>query len=143
MVKEKSQKQKQVKQMKIGTSNYPIGDFLIKLKNIANSDKKVLVTRKTNLIKEVAICLKRLGFIDEITDTDNTLSIRLTYKQKEPVLTNIKIISKPGLRVYKSKDELQKFKSPSLLLLSTSKGILSSVEAIKKNVGGEVLADIL
>ncbi len=56
---------------------------------------------------------------------------------------DIKLISKPGLRIYKSVDELEKIKRPTIFLVSTPKGILSSKKAIKQRIGGEILAEIL
>ncbi len=59
------------------------------------------------------------------------------------VPTNIKLVSKPGLRIYKSADELEKIKKPTFLVITTSKGVFSKDEALKKRVGGEVIAEIL
>ena len=145
MAKEKSNKQnKNIQKPKvIKMTNYPVGDFLIRFKNISHSGKKEFVVARTNLIEEVAKSLQHLGYIKEVLKEDNTLRIRIAYVKKEPVLSNIKIISKPGLRIYMGKEELESYRSPSFLLLSTSKGILSSREAIKKGVGGEVLAEVL
>ncbi|HJX46041.1 MAG TPA: 30S ribosomal protein S8 [Patescibacteria group bacterium] len=145
MPKEKSNKQnKNIQKPKvIKMTNYPVGDFLIRFKNISRSGKKEFVVARTNLIEEVAKSLQHLGYIKEVLKEDNTLRIRIAYVKKEPVLSNIKIISKPGLRIYMGKEELESYRSPSFLLLSTSKGILSSREAIKKGVGGEVLAEVL
>ena len=98
---------------------------------------------KTDLIKNVASALKRLGFISDISENKGLLEVQLAYKSKEPILSNIKIISRPGLRIYKSAKELAEFKGPSTLLISTPEGVLSSREAIKKNVGGEVIAEII
>ena len=55
---------------------------------------------------------------------------------------NIKLISKPGLRIYLGADEIAKKKSPSIYLVSTPKGVISSLQAVKERVGGEVIAEI-
>jgi small subunit ribosomal protein S8 len=144
MAKEKTKKQHiKTKPKFMKTTNYPVADFLIRLKNLTNSGKKELAVGKTNLVEDVAKSLQRLGYISEVVVDGNKLMIKIAYKRKEPVLSNIKIISKPGMRIYMGKDKLKNHKSPTFFLLSTSKGILSSSEAIKKGVGGEVLAEIL
>jgi small subunit ribosomal protein S8 len=123
-------------------TNYPAGDFLVRIKNISKSGKKELVVPKTNLIEEVARCLERAGYLSQVAKEDNFLKIMLAQVKKESVLENVKIISKPGLRIYIGVDDLEKRRSPAILVLSTSKGILTAKEAIKKGVGGEVLAEI-
>ena len=62
---------------------------------------------------------------------------------KKPILSDLKIVSKPGLRVYIEVRDLEKRRKPSIYLISTSKGILSSREAIKQRVGGEIIAEVL
>lgn len=124
-------------------TNYPIGDFLIRIKNAGLARKRDVVMQKTKLIKSVADALKREGYLYEVTENDSELTVRLAYRRKEPVLLDLKLISKPGLRIYMGVDELEKIKSPSIFILSTPQGIMSSKDAIKKRVGGEVLVEIL
>lgn len=123
--------------------NYPVGDFFIQVKNAALAHKKTLSLRKTKLIKAVADTLQKEGYLNQVKEEEGLLDIALTYKHKEPVIMNITVVSKPGLRIYASVDELAKRRTPSILVLSTSKGVMSSKEALKNRVGGEVLAEIL
>lgn len=123
-------------------TNYPVGDFLIQIKNAAMARNREVSVPETKLVKTVANVLKKQGLLDEIRKDKNNITVRLAYKKKEPVLLGLKLISKPGLRVYWDVDQLEKTKGPSMFLISTSVGILSSKDAIKKRVGGEVIVEI-
>jgi small subunit ribosomal protein S8 len=83
----------------------------------------------------------------ELVDNGNFKNIKITLKyganKNEKILTGLKRISKPGLRVYASKDELPKVLGGlGIAIISTNKGVLTDKEARKQNVGGEVLAFI-
>ena len=125
-----------------GLISYPVGDFLIRVKNLARARKRDLVVRKTNLISQVANAMVKMGYLEDVVEKDGQISVSIVFRRKEAVFNDIKLISKPGTRVYIDTDELDDFKSPSVLIISTSKGIMSSKEAIKKRVGGEVIAEI-
>lgn len=122
--------------------NYPIGDFLIRLKNAGMANRGEVMTQSTKLIRAVAEVLKREGFLSEIEESKGVLKVKLAYKSKQPVLMDIKLISKLGLRVYMSVDKIKAKKGSSLYIISTPHGVLSSKEAIKKQAGGEVIAEI-
>lgn len=122
--------------------NYPVGDFLIRLKNAALSGKREIVVPETKLVKSVAKVLKKQGFFNELTTKSRKITAKLSFHKKKPLLINLKLISKPGLRVYKGADELEKRRKPSFFLISTPKGIMTSKEAVKKRLGGEVIVEI-
>ena len=123
--------------------DYPVGDFLIRLKNAAMAGKKEVVVPKTNLIKAVSDALKDAKYLNEVKQADNKIVVSLAFAHKEPVLTNIKLISRPGLRIYESVDQIKSHKGPYLLIVSTSKGVLTSKKAMKEGLGGEVIAEVL
>jgi small subunit ribosomal protein S8 len=123
--------------------NYPIGDFLVQIKNAVMAKHKIVETRSSKLIKNVANALKKEGFLDEVKEKDGKLSVRLTIRKKEPLLTNVILISKPGLRIYMSADDLEKIKDPYIYIVSTPKGVMTGKDAIKKRLGGEVIAKVL
>ena len=123
--------------------NYPVGDFLIRVKNAGIAGRKSASARNTKLILEVSKALKKLGYIDGIEKEKGNITVNLTYKNKRPVLTNIKLVSKPGLRIYMSADELERNRKPFDYILTTSKGVMSSKDAIKGRIGGEVIVEIL
>ena len=129
------------------TTNDPIADMLTRIRN-ANTAKHDTVDIPSSKIKvAIADILVNEGFIEkyEIVEDGNFKSIRVTLKygadKNEKIITGIKRISKPGLRVYAGKDEI-----PSVLgglgiaILSTNQGIVTDKEARKLQVGGEVLA---
>ena len=122
-----------------------IADMLTRIRN-ANQMKydtvEVLVSKMT---KEIARILKAEGYISEYTVADNKMTLSLKYSEgkKERVITGLKRISKPGLRVYAKHDELPKvLNGLGIAIVSTSKGIMTDRDARKENLGGEVLAYI-
>ena len=123
-------------------TNYPVGDFLIRVKNAVLARNREVVVANTKLIKEVAKVLKREGFLESISEKGGELSVRLSFRRKEPVILGIKLVSKPGLRIYMGIDELEKKKGPSMFIISSPKGVMSSSEAKKKRLGGEVIAEV-
>ncbi|OGM57956.1 30S ribosomal protein S8 [Candidatus Woesebacteria bacterium RIFCSPHIGHO2_12_FULL_46_16] len=124
-------------------TNYPIGDFLIRIGNAAMAGKKEVSVASTKLIKETALALKKAGYLAEVEEKKGVLNVTLAIKSKKPVLLNIKLISRPGLRIYMGANDVGKKRGPSRYLLTTPKGIMLSGEAIKANLGGEVIAEIL
>ena len=122
-----------------------IADMLTRIRN-ANQMKydtvEVLVSKMT---KEVARILKAEGYISEYSVEANKMTLNLKYSEgkKERVITGLKRISKPGLRVYAKHDELPKvLNGLGIAIISTSKGIMTDRDARKENLGGEVLAYI-
>lgn len=122
--------------------NYPVGDFLIRIKNAAIGHGKDFSVRNTKQIEEVAKCLSRAGFLSGVKREKNILTVELAYAKKAPVLMGLTLVSKPGLRIYKGVEDLKRERGPSTLILHTPKGIYSSREAIKANTAGEVIAKV-
>lgn len=122
--------------------NYSVGDFLIKIKNTVMAKNKELIvsTNKGNLA--IAEALKKFGYLDNIKKEKDSLTLSLAFRNKRPLLINLRLVSKPGLRIYLGVDEIEKKKGPSTYLISSPKGIISSREAIKQRIGGEVIAEI-
>ncbi len=122
--------------------NYFVGDFLIRVKNAARAKNKDIVFSESKYVFELAKALSRIGVVEEVKKIKEGITLSLTYKNKKPVLRDIKLVSKPGLRVYMGADEIGAKRGPSTFLISTPVGILSTKEALKKRVGGEVIAEI-
>ena len=122
--------------------NYSIGDFLTRIKNAALAGKKEIEVDNTKFIENIAKVLKKEGILTEVKKKDGKLMAKLAYRKKEPILINLKLVSKPGLRIYMGADELSVIRKPSFLVLSTPKGIMTSREAIKQRMGGEVIVEI-
>ncbi|MBR5909352.1 MAG: 30S ribosomal protein S8 [Schwartzia sp.] len=128
------------------TMTDPIADMLTRLRN-ANSvlhDKVEIPGSKIK--KAIASVLKEEGFIKDFTFTENNkqgvLTLTLKYgPQREKVISGIKRISKPGLRMYAKHAELPKVLGGlGIAIISTSKGIMSDKQARKIGLGGEVIA---
>ena len=124
----------------------PIADMLTRIRN-ANSSKHESVNVPASKVKiEIAKILDSEGYIDgyEIIEDNiqGIIKINLKYGPgKQKVITGLKRVSKPGLRVYASNENLPKvLKGLGIAIISTSKGIMTDKEARKLNVGGEVLA---
>ena len=128
---------------KQSATNYPVGDFLIKLKNASMAGNKEVKVVTSNKILAIAEALKKLGFLDSVKKEKDEITVGLTFKNKKPLLMDVKLVSKPGLRIYMGVDEIEKKKGPSIFLLTTPNGIISSLQAVKMNQGGEVIAEIL
>lgn len=124
-------------------TNYPVGDFLIKLKNASMAGNKEVKVAASNKVMAVAEALKKLGFLDGAKREKDIITVSLTFKSKKPLLMDVKLISKPGLRIYMGVDEIEKKKGPSIFLITSPSGIISSRQAVKARTGGEVIAEIL
>ena len=143
MVRHKKNKTEINNRKRDGGINYSIGDFLIQIKNAVLANNRQVSVRKTKLIKAVANTLKKEGYLDSVKEEEGRIDVRLSYRKKEPVMLSLKLVSRPGLRIYKSYDELEKLKGPSIMILTTPYGVMSHKDAIKKHVGGEVVVEIL
>ena len=122
----------------------PIADMLTRTRN-ANQNRSKEVAMPTSKIKlDIATILKDEGFIEEFKVDKNILTLTLKYGQgKERVITGLKRISKPGLRVYAKVDEIPKvLNGLGIAIISTPQGVMTDKKARLNNVGGEVLAYI-
>ena len=124
----------------------PIADMLTRIRN-ANQNRAKDVTMPSSKMKEtIASILKEEGYIEDFSisknDVQNNLTLTLKYgKNKERVITGLKRISKPGLRVYANVEELPRvLNGLGIAIISTPKGVMTDKLARKNNVGGEVIA---
>lgn len=124
-----------------------IADMLTRIRN-ANAMRYNEVSVPASKLKiELARILKEEGFIKGYKvvkdDAQGSIVITLKYVNKERVITGLKRISKPGLRVYAKSSEIPKvLNGLGIAIISTSQGIMTDKEARKQNLGGEVLAYI-
>ena len=124
----------------------PIADMLTRIRNANSSKHKTVDVPASNMKKAIAEILFEEGYIKSFEEikNENQGVIRITLKYDEKgarVIDGLKRISKPGLRVYASKDELPRvLNGLGIALISTSKGIKTDKEARKEGLGGEVLA---
>jgi small subunit ribosomal protein S8 len=122
----------------------PIADFLTRIRNGQTSAKTQVTVPASKLKLAIAKVLKDEGYIESFTattaDGKATLTVDLKYYQGRPVIDRLERVSRPGLRVYRGKDDL-----PAVLgglgvaIVSTSKGVMTDREARAAGHGGEVL----
>ena len=129
-------------EIKGSVQTYSLGDFLIRIKNAAMAGNKEISVLGNKYMFSVASAMKKMGFLDEVKKEGAILTVRLAFKDKKPMIMNLKLLSKPGLRIYRTSIELEKKKGPSTYVISTPKGIISLREALKQRLGGEVIAEI-
>jgi small subunit ribosomal protein S8 len=128
------------------TMTDPIADMLTRIRNANMVRHEKLEVPASNLKKEIAEILKREGFVRDVEYVEDNkqgiIRIFLKYgKDNERVITGLKRISKPGLRVYTKSSEVPKvLNGLGIALVSTSQGLLTDKEARAKQVGGEILA---
>ncbi len=128
------------------TMTDPIADLLTRIRNANQVRHEKLEVPASNIKKEIAEILKREGFIRDVEYIEDSKQgiIRIFLKygaNNERVITGLKRISKPGLRVYAKADELPRvLNGLGIAIVSTSTGVVTDKEARAKQVGGEVLA---
>ena len=125
----------------------PIADLLTRVRNGLSASKTEVTMPLSKVKVSIAQVLKDEGNIGDFTsgatDGKTALTITLKYLQGQPVIETIKRISRPGLRVYKGKDELPKVLSGlGIAIISTSAGLMTDRAARKAGFGGEVLCAV-
>ena len=126
----------------------PIAAMLTIIRNGQMVNKSYVCTDMSNMKKSILKVLKDEGYINnyEIKEMENNkkrLKIKLKYFQGKPVISNIKRISKPSLRIYKSKNELPKVLGGlGVAIVSTSKGVMTADTATNQNFGGEIICTV-
>ncbi len=124
----------------------PIADMLTRIRNANSAKHEIVDIPASNMKKAIAQILLDEGYIAsyKVIEDDKQGVIRVTLKygeNKSQVITGLRRVSKPGLRIYSSVEEMPKvMKGLGIAIVSTSKGIMTDREARKLNVGGEVLA---
>ena len=126
----------------------PIGDMLTRIRNGSRARKSEVVMPASQLKLRIAEVLKSEGFIKDVTQHKNgpqgELTVHLKYdREGAPAFSQIKRLSKPGLRVYRGYGDLPRvLNGLGASILSTPKGILVDREARKQKVGGELICSI-
>ncbi len=123
----------------------PIADMLTRIRNGQSVNKESVRIPSSNLKRAIASVLKDEGYIKDVSveevDGKAYMVVELKYYQGQPVIEWIKRVSRPGLRVYKGKDELPNVRGGlGIAIISTSKGVMTDRAARASGYGGEVLA---
>ncbi len=126
--------------------NDPIADMLTRIRNACLARHQKTEVPATKMTRSIAEVLKSEGFVAEVEETGEgvkkTLLISLKYKgkQRRPIISNLKRVSKPGLRVYSNRRDLPRVLGGiGIAIVSTSKGIMTDRDARQQGIGGEVL----
>ena len=126
-----------------------IADMLTRIRNANMVKHQIVQIPVTKMAIAIATILKQEGFIEDFTDYQEEnkgyllLSLRYIGKTRKPVISKIKRISKPGLRVYSKSNNLPKvLNNLGIAILSTSKGVMTNLKAKELGIGGEVLCYI-
>jgi small subunit ribosomal protein S8 len=122
----------------------PIADMLTRIRNATIVRDKIVEVPASNIKKEIAKILKEEGYIQDFEVIEDAkqgmVKVYLKYQGKEKVISGLKRISKPGLKVYVKKDEIPKVLGGlGIAVLSTPQGIMTDRKARTEGVGGEVL----
>ncbi len=124
----------------------PLGDMLTRIRNGQSAQKNAVSSPASKLRKNVLDVLKREGYIRGFTQYDEghkELSIELKYYNGEPVIKELKRVSKPGRRVYSGVKDLPRiYNGLGIAILSTPRGVMSDAEARDAHVGGEILCTV-
>ena len=127
--------------------NDTISDMLTRIRNANQMKYASVAVLNTKMTREIARILKEEGYINDYSNNEESkmldLSLKYGENKKERVITGLKRISKPGLRVYAKHDELPRvLNGLGIAIVSTSKGIMTDKQARNAGLGGEVLAYI-
>jgi small subunit ribosomal protein S8 len=125
----------------------PIANMLTQIRNGQMARKEIVSTPSSKTKSAILRVLEEEGYISAFQSAEQegkpTLSIHLKYYQGKPVIDKIKRVSRPGLRVYKGKDELPKVMGGfGIAILSTSQGVITDKKARQIGQGGEVLCTV-
>ncbi|HBY09659.1 30S ribosomal protein S8 [candidate division WWE3 bacterium RIFOXYC2_FULL_42_13] len=126
-----------------------LSNMLSALKNASMAGKKVVEVMYSKECEEVAKVLKEKGFLESVKlfkpEKTSVKRIHIELAKADGIftLTETRRVSKPGRRIYKGADEIGTFKRGfGVMVVSTSKGIMSSAEARKKKIGGEIICEV-
>lgn len=117
--------------------------MLIRIKNAGLAGHKELTMPYSKTCLALGKILSNSGFIESIKKKEESIVVELKFIKRKPVLTKVRIISKPGLRVYVSKKEIpQQRRGMGVTIVSTPKGLMTSKEARKEGLGGELFCQV-
>jgi small subunit ribosomal protein S8 len=125
----------------------PIADMLTRIRNGQSANKAVVTMPSSKQKVQIATVLKEEGYIDGLDEAEvdgkAVLNIQLRYYQGKPVIDAIKRVSRPGLRIFKGKDDLPKVNGGlGIAIISTSKGVMTDRAARASGQGGEVICTV-
>ena len=125
----------------------PIGDMIARIKNAQMRNQKSVALPSSNFKTKIASVLKEEGFIIDFKVSNESskseLTINLKYNSGNPVISTIERVSKPGRRIFSSAESLPKINNGlGIAIISTSKGVMTDIDARKQKIGGEIICKV-
>lgn len=125
----------------------PIADMLTRIRNGQSAGKKSIQMPSSKQKKAIAVVLKAEGYISDFSvltkDNHEDIAVELKYFNGQPVIEKVVRVSRPGLRIYKSKEELPKvLDGLGIAIISTSNGVMTDRAARAQGLGGEVICTV-
>ncbi|MEA2064785.1 MAG: 30S ribosomal protein S8 [Patescibacteria group bacterium] len=121
----------------------PIADMLTRIRNAMAVNKPDVVLPLSKIKLKIAEILEKEKYIEKFEKKDSNVLIALKYKNRQPAISHLKRISKPGCRIYVNSDNLPiVLDYLGIAIISTSEGVMTNKEAWKKKIGGEVICEI-
>ena len=125
----------------------PIGDMIARIKNAQMRNQKKVELPSSSFKTKIAEVLKEEGFIIDYNVEDASgkpnLTINLKYNSGNPVINTIERVSKPGRRIFSSAESLPKINNGlGIAIISTSKGVMTDIDARKQKIGGEIICKV-
>ncbi len=121
----------------------PISDMLTRIRNASRALQPNVEVPHSKLKESIANVLKKEGYVSEVSvdgKTIKTIKLKLKYEGKRAVIEGLRRVSTPGIRRYTGSQEVPRVRGGlGVAILSTSEGIMTGVQARKKNIGGELL----
>lgn len=123
----------------------PVSDLIIRIKNGSDAKKASVVVLSSKFVENVAHILKKAGYLSSVekSKTKREIELGLVYFDGEPRIHGVLRLSKPSRRLYQKASDIRSFRSGfGNLVLSTSKGVMTDMDAKKQKLGGEILFKI-
>ncbi len=126
----------------------PVADMLTRIKNAQTALKEEVLLPYSNFKYEIAKILEEEGFVKDVQKlgrkNEKKIKIDIKYRKKNvPAINDLKKVSKPGQRIYKSARDIRPVRGGhGISIISTSKGIMRGKEAKRKNIGGELICEV-
>ena len=124
----------------------PVSDMFIRIKNAGKAGHETVQIPYSKLKHDIAKTLERFGFVGKVDKKGKRikkfLEFPLVYQEESPLVRNVKLISKPSRRIYSSYRVFHRVRHRGIVIVSTPRGVMSSDEAKKMRVGGEMIAEI-
>lgn len=128
--------------------NYQVADAIIRIKNAAAAKRRKTFLPYSRMNKAIAGILVKEQFLSGVTEEEQdgrkVLVVAIAYNKRVPMMTDVRIVSKPSLRTYAKAKQLAKRRrnGMGIAVVSTSQGIMTEEQAAKKEIGGEMLFKI-